>query len=413
VTVKNTITKWEAASVLSVVAAVLCYFILSALMSQIGVTAPPMALHFGMPITQVVPQFSFLTGGAFVGIIVSLYIFDFFTIRQVLLVGSGLLAAAAVGNYILDSFALSPVFFAIMGIAAGIGMSAAAITITRTFDARHRASMLVGADLFYSGGGYLIVTFVAFLAASGARWSTGFLFIAAVALVLFFLTLASKFPESDTLSAQTMDSGIKEPWGTGVYLVGGAMFFYGMGQNALIVWVPAYMSATFSVGIEQAGSAVSNYWGGGTLGLAISVFVLQRMRADTFLILITSMGASLTAVLMFAQTESMFIITAGLVGLVTIPSLGSMISLGVHQQKLPSMRLVPFMLCCASSGSAISPMWSSFLVERAGLEFSMKLICSCYTATFVILSIVYVVGRIASKRKSDAYRQTVSGPRDI
>jgi fucose permease len=411
--VKNTITKWKAASVLSVVAAVICYFILSSLMSQIGVTAPPMALHFGMPITQVVPLFSFLTGGAFVGIIVSLFIFDFLTIRQVLLVGSGLLAVASVGNYILDSLALSPIFFAGMGIAAGIAMSAAAITITRTFDAKYRASMLVAADLFYSGGGYLIVTFVAFLAASGARWSAGFLFIAVVAVVLFGITLAARFPESEASSEQTVDSGTKESWGAGVYLVGGAMFFYGLGQNALVVWVPAYMSGTFSVGIEQAGSAVSNYWGGGTVGLAISAFVLHRVRADTFLILITSIGASFTVVLMLAQTESMFVITAGLVGLVTIPSLGSMISLGVHQLELPSMRLVPFLLCCVSSGSAVCPMWSSFLVERGGLEFSMILICSSYTATFVILSIVYVIGRIASKRKADAYRHTLSRPRDL
>ena len=111
-------------SSLSLAAAVLCYFVISSLVSQIGVTSEPMANHFGMEITEVVALFSFLTGGAFAGVFISLFIFNYLPIRRVLLLFSGLLVMAALGNYFLDSIVFAPVAFTIMGAAGGVGTTA-------------------------------------------------------------------------------------------------------------------------------------------------------------------------------------------------------------------------------------------------------------------------------------------------
>ena len=170
------------------------------------------------------------------------------------------------------------------------------------------------------------------------------------------------------------------------------MFFYVMGQNAFIVWVPIYLADSFSLGLEEAGAAVSSYWGAGMVGLIISALVLQKIRTGAFLLVVTSTGALLTGILMCVESESNFTATAALLGLVTIGSMGSMISLGVHQQKYPSMSLVPFLLCCASSGGAVSPVASSFVVGFTGVEASITIIFSAYLATFLILSLV-ILGR--------------------
>ena len=161
-------------AILAIAVAALCYFVMSSLVSQMGVASTPMAQHFGMGITEVVPLFSFLTGGSFAGIFVSLFIFNYLSVRQVLLLFSGLLVVAATANYLLDSIVFVPIGFAIMGISGGVGIAAAAITISSSFEEEHRASMLVGADLFYSAGGYLIVTLVALMVTAGVVWSVGY-----------------------------------------------------------------------------------------------------------------------------------------------------------------------------------------------------------------------------------------------
>ena len=185
----------NAKTLLAVIAAALCYFVMSSLVSQIGVTSAPMAQHFDMKITEIVPLFSFLTGGAFAGVFISIFVFNYISVRHVLLLCSSLLILAAGSNYLLDSIVFVPIGFAIMGVAGGVGMSAAAVTIANTFDVEHRASMLVGADLFYAAVGYLIVTWVAFMATAGVVWSAGYLAVGAVSTLVFGVTLMAKFPE--------------------------------------------------------------------------------------------------------------------------------------------------------------------------------------------------------------------------
>ncbi len=378
---------------LAIVAAALCYFVMSSLVSQIGVVSAPMAQHFNMKITEVVPLFSFLTGGSFAGIFVTLFVFHYLSVRQVLLLCSALLVFAASANYLLDSIAFVPIGFAIMGVAGGVGMSAAAVTIASAFDVEHRASMLVGADLFYSAGGFLIVTLVAFMAAAGVVWSSGYLAVGAVSVVIFCFTLIARFPDSKDESFEMGSRPKKEPWGINVYLIGAAMFFYVAGQTAFIVWAPTYLSGIFAVGPQEAGSAVSNYWGAGLFGFIISAIVLQRVGTSKFLIVVTAIGTLLTGVLMYAPSESTFIAVSGLLGLVTIGSMGGMISLGVHQQENPSVSLVPFLLCCASLGGTISPVVSSYLVGAGDIGISIAMVFSAYLIVFLILSFVTLVRR--------------------
>jgi TsgA-like MFS transporter len=378
-------------TILAIAVAALCYFVMSSLVSQIGVTSAPMAQHFGMKITEVVPLFSFLTGGSFAGIFISLFIFNYLSVRQVLLLFSALLVLAAAANYLLDSIVFVPVGFAIMGIAGGVGMSAAAVTISSAFDEEHRASMLVGADIFYSAGGYLIVTLVAFMATAGVVWSVGYLVVGGVSILIFGISLTASFPDTHSELPVTESAPEKTVWSVNAYLTGAALFFYMMGQNAFIVWAPTYLSELFSVGLEEAGSAVSNYWGAGLVGLVISALVLQKITTSTFLVVISATGTLLTAVLMFAESASVFIAASALLGLVTIGSVGSLISLGVQQQDNPPINLVPFMLCCGSSGATISPVASSYFVGIWGVDISMKMIFSAYLAVFLILSFVTLV----------------------
>ena len=118
----------NAKTLLAVIAAALCYFVMSSMVSQIGVTSAPMAQHFNMKITEIVPLFSFLTGGAFAGVFISIFVFNYISVRHVRLLCSSLLIMAAGSNYLLDSIVFVPIGFAIMGVAGGVGRSAAAVS---------------------------------------------------------------------------------------------------------------------------------------------------------------------------------------------------------------------------------------------------------------------------------------------
>ena len=375
-------------TLLALSAAALCYFAMSALVSQIGVTSAPMAQHFGMSITETVPLFSFLTGGSFVGVFISLFIFRYFSVQQVFLICSGLLVIAAGGNYLFDDIALIPVVFLLLGIAGGVGMSVAAVTIAGTVTEQHRASLLVGADLFYSAGGYLIVIVASALFARGFIWSSGYLAVGLVSMLVFLLALGANFPVANDDTSNAGDDPAKEPWRGSVYLIGVALFCYVAGQNAFIVWTPSYLGTVFSLPLEQAGAAVSNYWGAGMFGLVISALILQKISAATFLLVITAAGALVTALLTYTASDAVFFFGAAILGLITIGSIGSMISLGVHQQTRPSITLVPFLLCCAAAGGTVSPIVSSYVVGITGVGTSISLVFTAYLAVFLILSLV-------------------------
>ena len=63
----------------------LAYFILSGMLSPIGIILGPMADHFEQPITVISTQFGWLTTGILVGSVLALGIFDWVCLKTLVL----------------------------------------------------------------------------------------------------------------------------------------------------------------------------------------------------------------------------------------------------------------------------------------------------------------------------------------
>ena len=59
----------------------LTYFILSSMLALIGILSGPIAEHFGQPITYVLKEFIWLTGGILIGAFIALFIFDWVRLK--------------------------------------------------------------------------------------------------------------------------------------------------------------------------------------------------------------------------------------------------------------------------------------------------------------------------------------------
>ena len=97
-------------------------------------------------------------------------------------------------------------------------MSTAAVIVSSSFDDEHRASMLVGADLFYSGGGYLIISLTTYFSAAGYIWNSGYLAISGVSAAIFCLALVARYPKvsDDTAVVETTGGKTDFAFVTGV-----------------------------------------------------------------------------------------------------------------------------------------------------------------------------------------------------
>ena len=53
--------------------AFLAYFVLSGMLAPIGIVSRPMAEFYGRPVADITSQFSWLTGGNFIGAVLALF----------------------------------------------------------------------------------------------------------------------------------------------------------------------------------------------------------------------------------------------------------------------------------------------------------------------------------------------------
>jgi len=386
---------------LAIAAAVLCYSIMAGLLSQIGVLAEPMAAHFSVPVTVLVSMFSYLTGGIFVGVFLSLVIFRIVPLKVVIMVCCIIVISAAGLSSIFHSLTVLPFIFTLFGAAGGVGMSAGAITISNSFAPQSRSSMLVGADLFYSSGGFLIVSLSTFFATAGYAWYSGYFAVAGISVIVFCFALFAQFP-SNQLSEDNQEIVDEESlcWGLDIFLVGLGMLLYIFGQNVFIIWAPSYLAEAFGTSAEQAGAIVSRYWAAGALGLLISALVLSKVSTNLYLIAVLACASLLTFVLCQTNNQVVFSFSVIFFGLITMGAYAAMISFGVDRQKRPSVSLIPFFFACGAFGSMLAPMLSSYVVEGYGKISAMWLIWLAYFLVFLVIAVLVSIGGLSDKAKS-------------
>lgn len=359
------------------------YFVMSGMLAPIGIVLPPLAEHLGQPIADVAPVFSWLTLGILLGSTLALVVFDVLSVRVWILLVYLAIAAALLTLRLSDSALALRLSLGVVGTACGIGLAAAASTITQLYAEDHRASMLVITDGSFSVAGIVISTAAVSLVAAGLHWSTPYLAVAAVAFLVVLLVATATFPVGDEESRGEQKDAA--PWPPAVWLCIAALFLYTLGQYSLLWWLPVYLEESLGAPRDAAGAVVARFWTGMLIAQLLVAWWVLRIGARR-LVLLSVSGAFLGSLPLWLNESLALLPWLSLLwGVANLGLLKIVISFATLAVPNPSPRLVAALLFGATSGTAISPKVTSIIVGAADARAVLQFGSLCYLVLGILV----------------------------
>ena len=114
----------------------LATFIISGLVTTMGLIIPSAATHFDVEVTTMASQFTWFTGAVFVGYLLSFVVFDKFSIRQVLITAYLTCIAAILLIHFTHNFTMLAVWFAVFGVAISLVACGSSTLITQIWEGK-------------------------------------------------------------------------------------------------------------------------------------------------------------------------------------------------------------------------------------------------------------------------------------
>jgi TsgA-like MFS transporter len=365
------------------------------MLSPIGIISGPMAEHFGRPITEITAGFSWLTLGILAGAAIALVVFDWLKLKRIMVALYCLIAASLLSLTQHDELSLAFIALGLVGVCCGIGLAGAALTISRTYEAKRRASMLVITDSFFSVAGIVCSMVATLLIARELHWAGVYQFVALFAVAIVVLAATSSFPATQA-SETTAAHKPFTPWPLTVWLCVGSLFLYTMGQYSMLLWMPSYAETALGIPRSQTGQIVSQYWMGMFAAqLFVSWFVLKvGVRR---IVLVSASGCTLfsASMWMFADIDALLIM-ATVWGFANFALLKVVLSFATQMVAVPTARLVAGILFGATLGTALSPWVTSQIVVVADKYSVLLFGTGCFavmTGLLVVAIRLYQPGR--------------------
>lgn len=374
----------------------LAYFVMSGMLSPIGIVLPSLATAFDISIESAAALFSWLTFGILAGSALALVVFDTFSMRfwLVLLYLSIALALAAL--YTAHTLLVLKLSLGVVGTACGIGLAGAASTITQLYAEDRRASMLVITDGSFSVAGIVISSLAVACVAAGLHWAAAYVAVGFIALLIVALVLFSTTPAS---SEATNAAAIDTRWPLTVWLCVLGLFLYTLGQYSLLWWLPSYLELELGADREAAGQVVARFWTGMLIAQLLVAWWVLRIGARR-LVLLCVVGAFLGSLPLWMTTSLALLPWLALLwGIANLGLLKIVIAFATLAVDKPTPRLVAALLFGATSGTAVSPVVTSFISANAGTREVLQFGSLCY---FVLMLLVATASYLERARSAPA-----------
>ena len=379
-------------------ASFLAYFVMSGLLAPIGIISGPMAELFGQPVVEITARFSWLTLGNLVGAVLALFLFDFIQLRRMLVgVYCAIFVCLASLGFLTDLTAIG-IALGVSGICSGLGLAGAALVISNIYAEERRASMLVITDGSFSVAGFVCAAIATWLIARDYQWSSAYLFVALVALLIIGLSLVSRFP------ATRPDDGVEKPvgetWPPAVFLCLGALFLYTLGQYSMLLWLPNYAETRLGASRDEAGELVSLFWFGMFAAQIIVAWWVMKIGVRR-LVLLAGVATSLFSLpLWLSRDIGLLPVFAFLWGIANLSLLKVVLSFATQMVRIPTARLVSSLLLGATLGTALSPWVTSRIVAATDNYRILQFSTLCYVMLTVLL--LLASRQFARQRSNDS-----------
>ena len=367
----------------------LAYFVMSAIISPLGLVSGPIAEHFDIAITTATAAFTYLTSGIFVGTLIAVFIFDYVKLKQVVIGCSLVICLSIYSMYTLDCFSMFATALALIGVSCGIELSAAAVVITKIYDEKLRASMLLLTDLFYSMAGVMSTMLAGALLARHFHWSSAYLLAFAVSLLIAVITISAKYPATRKQDIEPADQYAIWDLPAGVHLIGLAMLAYLVGFVSIYSWVPNYAQASMALSAEASSEIVSRFFLGLFLGQLTMFFLVLKFALRTLIGIGGGLAVLLTVSLWTVTLASHLELAMLMLGLVTGGLFKTILTFGTTLVRNPSPKMVSYLIFYSGLGTAIAPFLSSLIVEHSNMATVLQFVTVCYALTFVLILLAF------------------------
>ena len=342
------------ARLLLTLASFLAYFVMSSLLAPIGLQLAPLAREFGLELAAVAALFGWLTSGVLLGALLAVPLYERVPLRPLVGVTYALLALA-LG---LLPQAADPADLrwglGLVGTLSGMGLAGAALLIAQSYRADHRTSMLVVTDASFSSAGYIIAPLAGWMLASGGA----------------------------ARRRRARSAGAPVFWLCALALLG-----YTLGQQSLLIWLPALLTSAGATDSAEAGVFIGRYWTG--MFVAQLLVAVWLLRSGTTLILWlaawgTLLGAALLVFGMAADRLGLAMLVWGFANFALLKVVLGFVS---DQPGLDLNRVLPRLLFAATSGTALAPLLSGFVASQFGPGATLGLGFGALGVTTVALSV--------------------------
>ncbi len=361
----------------------LATLIMAGFVTTVGLLTEPAAEHYGVSITDVAGQFTWFTGGVFVGGILAFFVFDFFNIKSITVV-SYLIAIALIGwLHLAASYVwLSPLLFTI-GALLAIVICGGVTVITQQWVARRRQSIMVAQDAMFNGGGILFSGVVTWFVVNQFTWTSIYLVVAALCGAVVLLAALSSFEPLANPEEESEPAGVGS-WNAGILLVGFSLLLFMMAKISIFVWAPQFIQQRFSVGPEMGGQFMANVFTAAFIGSLFGTWAATRIEVKY--LLYGFVVVSMLSVYLLNQVTSVGVVLmlAYGYGISVSATYNSYVAFGLSFMEQPSHKNVVYLQLMSGLGSTFAPFVSSLIVQQTGSIGSALQFC------FVTLLIVAV-----------------------
>lgn len=361
----------------------LATLIMAGFVTTIGLLTEPAANHFGVPITEVASQFSWLAGGVFVGGIVAFFIYDHGSIKTVITWSYLIALVSILLLHFYSSYWLVPVLLAVIGTLMAVVGCGGVTVITQQWLGRRRQSIMVAQDAMFNGGGIMFSALATWFVVNHFGWSSVYLIVTVLMGIVVLLAVTSDFTPVVEVEEEGLGGGVGS-WNTGIILVGFSLLLFMTAKIAIFVWAPQFIQQNFGTGPEAGGQFMANVFLAAFVGSIFGTWAATRFEVKY--LLYTFVLISLVSV--FAMTTVNSITVVLLLGygygISVSATYNSYVAFGLSFMEQPSHKNVVYLQLMSGLGSTIAPFVSSKIVEWTGETSSAIFFCAMMLAIVAV-----------------------------
>ena len=364
----------------------LATLIMAGFVTTIGLVTEPAAEHFGVSISDIASQFSWLTAGVFVGGILAFFIFDHLPIKVVTI--SSYLAAIVLIILLnrLKTYAFLPILLGLIGNFFAIVVCGGVTIITQQWRGHRSQMILVAQDAMFNGGGIAFAALTTWFVVNSYGWSAVYL---VVTLFLgFVVILAAVTSFEPAYEAEENESDEVEQWNLGIVLVGVSLLLFMTAKIAIFVWAPQFVQQTFESGPELAGEFMGNVFLAAFLGSLAGTWLASKISVRFLLYGFVLVSLLSVYAISSAQSTSSILFLGYCYGLSVSATYNSYVAFGLAFVSNPSHKNVVYLQLMSGLGSAVAPVVSSLVVHEAGSTRSALQLCFVLLLTVVLTLVI-------------------------